>query len=314
MTVCLVSPVRIGKQSKKADDYLKAIEMDINQRNAEKRRADAKAIAEESTAAGLYERFMGNNVVSNGAATAYELWQGLRNEPVDPNHPLLAGQDIVAGQTEAFLGDSKGAERWLREGAMGAFDFGTNIVTAGALGLKGQAMQNAVKGSFAAQAFAGSADDAATRGGTGMQSVMTGTVSAALATIIEGAGLERLAEIGRLANARGVLKSMVKSILPEAAEEAAKEAGNILADAVIMGDKNEIVNLYNTVRANGATQNDAMMGALGAAGKQIGESAIVGGISGGMIGGGVSGMNRVLGRNALDSQRMPASTIALHLV
>lgn len=287
--------------AKKADEYLKAIEMDINARNAEKRVADAKKIAEESTAAGLYERFMGNNIVSNGAATAYELWQGLRNQPVDPNHPLLAGQDIVKGQNEVFVGDSTGIERYLREGAMGAFDFGTNLMTAGAVGLRGQALQNMVKGSFAAQAFAGAAHDAAEREGTGMQSVMTGTASAALATIIEGIGLDRLAEIGKLANARGVLKSMARSILPEAAEEAVEEAGNILADAVIMGDKNEIVGLYNTARANGATQNDAMMAAIGQAGKQIGESAIIGGISGGLIGGGVAMTNRALGGNVLEN-------------
>ena len=287
--------------AKDADEYLKAIDMDINQRNAEKRVADARKIAEESTAAGLYERFMGNNIVSNGAATAYELWQGLRNQPVDPNHPLLAGQDIVKGQNEAFVGDSTGIERYLREGAMGAFDLGTNIALGVAMGLKGVPLQNMVKGSFAAQAFAGSARDAAEREGAGMQSVLTGTASAALATIIEGIGLDRLAEIGKLANARGVLKSMARSILPEAAEEAVEEAGNILADAVIMGDKNEIVNLYNTARANGATQNDAMMGALGVAGKRIGESAIIGGISGGMIGGGVAMTNRVLGGNVLEN-------------
>ena len=287
--------------AKKADEYLKAIEMDINARNAEKRVADAKKIAEDSTAAGLYERFMGNNVVSNGAATAYELWKGLRNQPVDPNHPLLAGQDIVKGQNEAFVGDSTGIERYLREGAMGAFDFGTNIALGGATGLKGQALQNMVKGSFAAQAFAGSAQDAAEREGTGMQSVMTGTASAALATIIEGIGLERLMEIGRMANARGILKSMAKSIVPEGLEEGVEEAGNILADAVIMGDKNEIVGLYNTARANGATQNDAMMAVIGQAGKQIGESAIIGGISGGLIGGGVAMTNRAFGGNVLEN-------------
>ena len=49
---------RAGK-NKKAAEYLKAIETDVNQRAAAQRTADAKRLAEDSTMGGLYARYMG---------------------------------------------------------------------------------------------------------------------------------------------------------------------------------------------------------------------------------------------------------------
>ena len=58
-------------QVEKAQEYLDALEMDVNQRAAMQKQEDAKKLAEESTAAALYARAVGN--IGQAAGAAYAL-------------------------------------------------------------------------------------------------------------------------------------------------------------------------------------------------------------------------------------------------
>lgn len=299
---------KAGK-NKEAADYLKAIEMDVNKRAAAQRTADAKKLAEESTMGGLYARYMG--ALTTPLATAYSLVQDARGEAIDPNSPLFMGEQIRQGQTEGFLGNSKGAKKILKEAALGAFDWGSQVATLGALGLGGSALGAASSGLYGASAFSGNAKDATERGATTEEAVAYGTIGAAAEIITEKLGFERLFKLGKLAKIAGnkgkLAAEILKSMGAEGLEEGTSEAANQIADALIMGDRSQMAEIYMAAKAAGKTEGEATATALKGAAGQIGYSAGIGALSGGMIAGGIAGGSRLAGRNVLgeETQRIP---------
>lgn len=299
---------RAGK-NKKAAEYLKAIETDVNQRAAAQRTADAKRLAEDSTMGGLYARYMG--ALTTPLATAYSLAQEARGEAIDPNSPLFMGEQIRQGQTEGFLGESKGPKRWMKEAALGAFDWGSQVATLGALGLGGSALGAASSGLYGASAFSGNAKDATERGATTEEAVAYGTIGAAAEIITEKLGFERLFELGKLAKVAGgkgrLAMEILKNMGSEGLEEGTSEAANQIADALIMGDRSQMAETYRMARGAGQTEGQATATALRGAAAQIGYSAGIGALSGGMVAGGIAGGSRLAGRNMLgeETQRIP---------
>lgn len=289
-------------REQEAADYLKAIEPEINRRAAEQRTGDAKKLAEESIMGGLYARYMAN--LTNPLGAIYGAVQEARGEAIDPNSPLFWGQQTQEGQTEGFLGESTGAKRVLKEAALGAFDWGTQAATLGALGVKAQAMGGANSALYGASAFAGNVKDATERGATGEEAISYGAIGAAAEIVTEKLGFDRLFELGKLAKIKGgkagLVKEILKNIGSEAGEEGTTEAANLLADAAIMGDKSQMAEIYHTAQAQGMTETEAIGEALKAAAGQIGHAGLIGGISGGMIAGGVAGLSRGFERNMLD--------------
>lgn len=291
---------RAGK-NKKAAEYLKAIETDVNQRAAAQRTADAKRLAEDSTMGGLYARYMG--ALTTPLATAYSLAQEARGEAIDPNSPLFMGEQIRQGQTEGFLGESKGPKKWMKEAALGAFDWGTQVATLGAMGLGGSALGAASSGLYGASAFSGNAKDATERGATTEEAVAYGTIGAAAEIITEKLGFERLFNLGKFAKAAGgkgrLAMEILKNMGSEGLEEGTSEAANQIADVLIMGDRSQMAETYMAAKAAGKTEGQATATALRGAAAQIGYSAGIGALSGGMIAGGVAGGSRLAGRNVL---------------
>ena len=290
-----------GGKNKEAADYLKAIEMDVNKRAAAQRTADAKKLAEDSTMGGLYARYMG--ALTSPLATAYSLVQDARGEAIDPNNPLFLGEQIRQGQTEGFLGNSKGAKKILKEAALGTFDWGSQMATLGALGLGGKALGAGSSAMYGASAFSGNAKDATERGATSEEAVAYGTIGAAAEIITEKLGFERLFKLGKLAKIAGnkgkLAEEILKSMGAEGLEEGTSEAANQIADALIMGDRSQMAEIYMAAKAAGKTEGQAAAAALKGVAAQIGYSAGVGALSGGMIAGGVAGGSRLAGRNVL---------------
>lgn len=296
-------------KNKEAADYLKAIEMDVNKRAAAQRTADAKKLAEDSTMGGLYARYMG--ALTSPLATAYSLVQDARGEAIDPNNPLFLGEQIRQGQTEGFLGNSKGAKKILKEAALGTFDWGSQMATLGALGLGGKALGAGSSAMYGASAFSGNAKDATERGATSEEAVAYGTIGAAAEIITEKLGFERLFKLGKLAKIAGnkgkLAAEILKSMGAEGLEEGTSEAANQIADALIMGDRSQMAEIYMAAKAAGKTEGEATATALKGAAGQIGYSAGIGALSGGMIAGGIAGGSRLAGRNVLgeETQRIP---------
>lgn len=296
-------------KNKEAADYLKAIEMDVNKRAAAQRTADAKKLAEDSTMGGLYARYMG--ALTSPLATAYSLVQDARGEAIDPNNPLFLGEQIRQGQTEGFLGESKGPKKILKEAALGTFDWGSQMATLGALGLGGKALGAGSSAMYGASAFSGNAKDATERGATTEEAVAYGTIGAAAEIITEKLGFERLFELGKLAKVAGgkgrLAMEILKNMGSEGLEEGTSEAANQIADVLIMGDRSQMAETYRMARGAGQTEGQATATALRGAAAQIGYSAGIGALSGGMIAGGIAGGSRLAGRNVLgeETQRIP---------
>lgn len=288
-------------KNKEAADYLKAIEMDVNKRAAAQRTADAKKLAEDSTMGGLYARYMG--ALTTPLATAYSLAQEARGEAIDPNNPLFLGEQIRQGQTEGFLGNSKGAKKILKEAALGTFDWGSQMATLGALGLGGKALGAGSSAMYGASAFSGNAKDATERGATSEEAVAYGTIGAAAEIITEKLGFERLFNLGKFAKAAGgkgrLAMEILKNMGSEGLEEGTSEAANQIADVLIMGDRSQMAETYRMAREAGQTEGQAAATALRDTAAQIGYSAGIGALSGGMIAGGVAGGSRLAGRNVL---------------
>lgn len=296
-------------KSKEAADYLKSIEMDVNKRAAEQRTADAKKLAEDSTMGGLYARYMG--ALTSPLATAYSLVQDAKGEAIDPNNPLFLGEQIRQGQTEGFLGESRGAKKWLKEAALGAFDWGSQVATLGALGLGGQALGAGSSAMYGASAFSGNAKDAMERGANTDEAITYGTIGAAAEIITERLGFERLFHLGKFAKAAGgkgrLAMEILKNMGSEGLEEGTSEAANQIADVLIMGDRSQMAETYRMAREAGQTEGQATATALRGAATQIGYSAGIGALSGGMIAGGIAGGSRLAGQNVLgeETQRIP---------
>ena len=259
-------------KNKEAADYLKAIEMDVNKRAAAQRTADAKKLAEDSTMGGLYARYMG--ALTSPLATAYSLVQDARGEAIDPNNPLFLGEQIRQGQTEGFLGNSKGAKKILKEAALGTFDWGSQMATLGALGLGGKALGAGSSAMYGASAFSGNAKDATERGATSEEAVAYGTIGAAAEIITEKLGFERLFKLGKLAKIAGnkgkLAAEILKSMGAEGLEEGTSEAANQIADALIMGDRSQMAEIYMAAKAAGKTEGQAAAAALKGVAAQIG--------------------------------------------
>lgn len=287
-------------QVEKAQEYLDALEMDVNQRAAMQKREDAKKLAEESTAAALYARAVGN--IGQAAGAVYAAAMEGADKPVDPYHPLMGGVNMNEGLAEGLMGDSTGAEKFAKEAGLAVFDWGTQAAALGPL----------TPYVMAAGAAAGNTKEALERGGTTDEAVMYGLAGGAAEAITEKLGYDRLFELGKITKNKGAVSTFLKSLLPQAASEGAEEAtsevANILADTLIMGDNSQMKQIAQTAMESGATESEAVKTALMEGIKQAGYSGAVGAASGGAIAGGVGGLSRMTGRNTLEMAGNPVET------
>lgn len=287
-------------QVEKAQEYLDALEMDVNQRAAMQKQEDAKKLAEESTAAALYARAVGN--IGQAAGAVYAAAMEGADKPVDPYHPLMGGVNMNEGLAEGLMGDSTGAEKFAKEAGLAVFDWGTQAATLGPL----------TPYVMAAGAAAGNTKEALERGGTTDEAVMYGLAGGAAEAITEKLGYDRLFELGKITKNKGAVSTFLKSLLPQAASEGAEEAtsevANLLADTLIMGDNSQMKQIAQTAMENGATESEAVKTALMEGIKQVGYSGAVGAASGGVIAGGIGGLSRMTGRNTLEMAGNPVET------
>lgn len=287
-------------QVEKAQEYLDALEMDVNQRAAMQKREDAKKLAEESTAAALYARAVGN--IGQAAGAVYAAAMEGADKPVDPYHPLMGGVNMNEGLAEGLMGDSTGLGKFAKEAGLAVFDWGTQAATLGPL----------TPYVMAAGAAAGNTKEALERGGTTDEAVMYGLAGGAAEAITEKLGYDRLFELGKITKNKGAVSTFLKSLLPQAASEGAEEAtseiANLLADTLIMGDNSQMKQIAQTAMENGATESEAVKTALMEGIKQVGYSGAVGAASGGVIAGGVGGLSRMTGRNTLEMAGNPVET------
>lgn len=304
-------------QVEKAQEYLDALEMDVNQRAAMQKQEDAKKLAEESTAAALYARAVGN--IGQAAGAAYALAMEGADKPVDPYHPLMGGVNMNEGLYEGLMGQSTGANKVFKDIGLGIFDWGTQAALLGP----------ATPYVMAAGAAAGNTKDALERGGTTDEAVMYGLAGGAAEAITEKLGYDRLFKYGANAIAKklghaglfelsdkiadkGALAKFLWEVMPhgvsEGLEEATSEFTNIVADTLVLGDNSQMKQIAQTAMENGATESEAVKTALQQGFLQVIYSGAIGAASGGVIAGGIGGLSRMTGRNTLEMAGNPVET------
>lgn len=304
-------------QVEKAQEYLDALEMDVNQRAAMQKQEDAKKLAEESTAAALYARAVGN--IGQAAGAAYALAMEGADKPVDPYHPLMGGVNMNEGLYEGLMGDSTGLGKFAKEAGLAVFDWGTQAAALGPL----------TPYVMAAGAMAGNTKDALERGGTMSEAVEYGVIGGAAEAATEKLGYDRLFKYGANAIAKklghaglfelsdkiadkGALAKFLWEVMPhgvsEGLEEATSEFTNIVADTLVLGDNSQMKQIAQTAMENGATESEAVKTALQQGFLQVIYSGAIGAASGGVIAGGIGGLSRAKGRNALEMAGNPAGT------
>lgn len=301
-------------QVEKAQAYLDALEMDVNQRAAMQKREDAKKLAEESTAAALYARAVGN--IGQAAGAVYAAAMEGADKPVDPYHPLMGGVNMNEGLYEGLMGQSTGANKVFKDIGLGIFDWATQAAALGP----------ATPYVMAAGAMAGNTKDALERGGTMSEAVEYGVIGGAAEAATEKLGYDRLFKYGANAIAKklghaglfelsdkiadkGALAKFLWEVMPhgvsEGLEEATSEFTNIVADTLVLGDNSQMKQIAQTAMENGATESEAVKTALQQGFLQVIYSGAIGAASGGVIAGGIGGLSRAKGRNVLEMTMNP---------
>jgi len=289
-------------EEKKAKEYLKSLELIVNQRAGMKSTEDSEALAKEHGGAALFARGAAN--IGGVAGALYMAGVGVKNtltggnEGIDPYHPLLGAARVQEGTSAGFTGELDGFGKIVADTGLAVFDFATNQAVAAAVGMP------AIAPYMMAAGAAGSAgSDAMLRGATTQESLQIGAIAGVAEAVTERMGFHRLMRLGEIGSRQGVraaLRQIVPNMVGEGLEESTTEVINILADSIILGERSNFAQIVEQGMAQGMTEGEATRTALLEAAKQVGYSGVVGGLSGGVISGGISGMNRVTGRNVLE--------------
>lgn len=131
--------------------------------------------------------------------------------------------------------------------------------------------------------------DVKERGGTDKQALTAGVVAGSAEVLTEKAGFERLGKMFGGVKSE-VVKELATHILSEGAEESATEIINILADALIMSDQSEYMQLIDHYMSQGMSKKDAHIQAILDKAGQVGLAGLGGTLSGGVMGGGAIAM------------------------
>lgn len=166
---------------------------------------------------------------------------------------------------------------------------GQNLVRLPIAAFGGPVGQVASLVSMASSAAGQTVYEAVQRGATGEQALLLGTVAGAIEGLTEKLPLDELLSLGKNSVkifSKEAAKSILGQIASEGGEELVAEVSNIIADSLIMGDKSEIKQMYNSYLESGQSEKDAAINTLMQTSLNIGLAGLGGALSGGVLGGG----------------------------
>ena len=241
-----------------AEEYIKAIEPELNRIEMEGKRESAYQYGQEHPgwtylASGLMNTV---NEVMGGAYALNQIGDSIINHKqfeFDENHPMRAAavmRDAMReGQSQKWFGDRDTpitkALGWANDvfnsGAIDSTLNGLSFGRAGAL-LMGTGVM---------------ADSIANTEGTPEQKIAMGIVDGALETLTEYLGIDRMFRMFQGAG-KATWKNLLGEILPEGAEEVISFVGDTLAEWLIKGDESEIRKTYDKYVNDGLDEGPAM--------------------------------------------------------
>ena len=218
----------------------------------------------------------------------------LTGNPIDPENYANHNTNTSNQMRSAVSDDMGKVGQFL-------YNVGTSIgdsLTSQAISGGNAAGAAALQGS---QAFTNSAIDTANRGLTPNQIMSTSSISAAAETLFEKLSLDNLKGILKGGTAKDAGKSLFKDILgqmkTEAGEEMATEVANAAADYFINGELSNFVQSVEQYQNTGMSEDDAKKQAWKDLFGQIAYAGAAGAVSGGIMGGGASLINKIGGKS-----------------
>ena len=121
--------------------------------------------------------------------------------------------------------------------------------------------------------------------------------SAAIEALTEKIPLENLYKMAKGGAGKSIIKNVLKQAGTEAGEEAISEAANTIFDYLIQGDESDYIQSINQYKASGLSDAEARNKARMDVVKNVGMSALAGGVSGGVMAGGASAFSNVVSPN-----------------
>lgn len=118
--------------------------------------------------------------------------------------------------------------------------------------------------------------------------------SAAIEALTEKIPLENLYKMAKGGAGKSIIKNVLKQAGTEAGEEAISEAANTIFDYLIQGDESDYMQSVNQYKASGLSDAEARNKARMDVVKNVGMSALAGGVSGGVMAGGASAFSNVV--------------------
>ena len=129
------------------------------------------------------------------------------------------------------------------------------------------------------------------------QMMASAFTSAAIESLTEKIPLDNLfkmAKSGAKKSTKEIIKNVLKQAGTEASEEAISEVSNSIMDYLITGDESDYMQSVNQYKASGLSDAEARNKARMDVVKNVGMSALAGGVSGGVMAGGASAFSNVV--------------------
>lgn len=127
-----------------------------------------------------------------------------------------------------------------------------------------------------------------------MASAFTSASIEALTEKIPLDNLFKMAKSGAKKSTKEIIKNVLKQAGTEASEEAISEVSNSIMDYLITGDESDYMQSVNQYKASGLSDAEARNRARMDVVKNVGMSALAGGVSGGVMAGGASAFSNVV--------------------
>ena len=282
-----------------AEGYLDYLDYDLNARAAEAEnaawaentRGTGKAIG-ASAASVLIKPGEGLGVLD---LLGQNINKALTGKPVDYNAPALRPSQwtqTIRGQVAKDIEEAH-PDATVAGVNLGSFLYQTGMSMADSavvalLGRFGVPNPGVILGSSAAVSATLNAKE---RGLTDAQALTTGLAAGIAEMLFEEVSLEKIIHPTTAKGVGGVVLNILRQAFTEGSEEVATTLANTLTDAIINGDKSEILVRQRELQAQGMSEEDARKAAWREWGQGLIADALGGALSGGVMGTGANVTN-----------------------
>lgn len=282
--------------AKEAKKYLEAL--GLTQRMTEDAVNIAEEYAEEHPWLSSGETIV-SNVIHAGEGYTDDLLHRARGEAIDPysyGNLSYNTNTAIRGTVEKNIDSPVG--KFMYQNGMSMADFLATNAVAGAMGNIGinpSVASTLIMGSNAATS---AVIDAKARGVSDEQALMTGFAQGAAEAVFEKLSIEQLEAFSQVApdSIKNVVMNTLKGFVTEGSEETFTSIANAISDHIINGDLSAYNWKIQTLMEQGYSEEEAKKYAATDFAKQIGLDFLGGGITGGIMSGGVSTASWALNR------------------